>query len=93
VIRFVMGRPKKQIDDVSLLSMRGEGKQLKEISKTLGISIPTLSRRIAVLKYHEGLLTKYRELQGLQLTLHQARILEEVNARDFSKASLPELMR
>jgi len=88
-----MGRDKKHIDDVTLLDMRSKGKNLKEISKAMGVSIPTLSRRIAWLKYQKGILTKYRELQGLQLTEHQARILEAVDTKDFSKASLVELVR
>lgn len=87
-----MGRPKKQIDDVTLLNMREAGKNLKEISKDMGVSIPTLSRRIASLKYKKGVLTKYRELQRIQLTEHQARILEAVDAKDFEKSSLVELM-
>ena len=88
-----MGRPKKQIDDVTLLEMRGEGKNLKEISEEMGISIPTLSKRIAYLQYHEGIFTKYRELQGLQLTELQAQILEAVSVINFENASLIELLR
>jgi hypothetical protein len=87
-----MGRPQKHINEVALLDMRTAGRKLEEISKEMGISIPTLSRRIAVLKYEKGLLTKYRELQGLQLTELQARMLEAVEANNFENASLIELL-
>ena len=62
-----MGRHKKQIDDTTLLKMRGEGKNLKEISEEMKTSTRTLSRRIAYLQYQEGLLTKYPQLQKMRL--------------------------
>lgn len=88
-----MGRPKKQIDDANLLQMRGEGKFLKEISQEMQISTRTLSRRIAYLQYQKGLLTRYRTLQGLNLTELQARILETIDSKNFEDASLIELLR
>lgn len=88
-----MGRPKKQIDDANLLKMRGEGKFLNEISQEMQISTRTLSRRIAYLQYQKGLLTRYRTLQGLNLTELQARILEAVDSKNFEDASLIELLR
>lgn len=88
-----MGRPKKHIDNVALLEMRGKGVTLKEISKEMGVSIPTLTRRIAVLQHEKGILTKYGQLQGLQLTELQARILEEVDMKNLQEASLTELLR
>lgn len=88
-----MGRPKKQIDEVRLLEMRASGEKLKEISIRMGISIPTLSRRLAVLRHEKGILTKYRQLQSLQLTELQARILETIDSKNFEDASLIELLR
>lgn len=88
-----MGRPKIQIDDANLLKMRGEGKFLKEISEEMQISTRTLSRRIAYLQYQEGLLTRHRSLQGLNLTELQARILETIDSKNFEDASLIELLR
>jgi DNA-binding Lrp family transcriptional regulator len=87
-----MGRPKKQIDEMTLLGMRSEKKRLVEISRALGVSIPTLSRRLAVLHHEKGILTKYRALQGLELTGLQARILEAVDAKTFENGSLIELI-
>lgn len=88
-----MGRPKKQIDEVRLLEMRASGEKLKEISIRMGISIPTLSRRLAVLHHEKGILTKYRQLQSLQLTELQARILEVVDSKNIEDAPLIELLR
>jgi hypothetical protein len=87
-----MGRPRKQIDETALLAMRGEGKKLQEISKEMCVSARILSRRLAILHHQRGILTKYRELQGLQLSALQARMLEAVDARGFEKASLIELL-
>jgi len=85
-------RPRKKIDEVKLLAMRGEGKFLEDISKELGISIPTLTRRLAVLHHEKGILTKYRQLQGLQLTELQARILEEIDLKNLEDNSLLDLL-
>lgn len=87
----LMGRPKKQIDDAELLKMRGEGKFLKEISKELKTSERTLSRRIAYLQHNEGLLTKYRQLQRLDLTALQARMLAAIDFDHLEKASIVDL--
>ena len=85
-----MGRLKNNnINEVNLLKMRREGKTLKEISKAMGgVSIPTLTRRLAKLHHEKGILTKYRQLQGLQLTELQARILETIDFDHIEKASL-----
>lgn len=86
-----MGRRKIPIDHDKLLQLRCEGKSLQEISTALDVSIPTLSRRIAELEHAEGLLTRYRELQGLQLTMLQARILGAITPERIATASIVEL--
>lgn len=83
-----MGRPRKYIDEIKLLDMRTAGMHLKEISQDLGISVTTISRRLAVLQHNKGVLTKYRQLQGLQLTDLQARILDAADSRNLKDASL-----
>lgn len=88
-----MGRPKKHINDIKLLKLRGEGKFIKEISEEMQISTRTLSRRIAYLQHNKGILTKHKELQGLQLTELQARILETIDSKNFEDASLIDLLR
>ena len=88
-----MGRPKPKMDDNTILAMRSQGKHIKEISENLGISTATLTRRIAELTYQEGVLTKYRELQGFQLTDLQFRILRQITPEKIEKASLLELVK
>ncbi len=87
-----MGRRKIKINEVALLQMRSEKKCMKEISKALGVSVPTITRRLAVLHHEKDILTKYRQLQGLQLTELQARILEVADSQSFENASLLELL-
>jgi DNA-binding Lrp family transcriptional regulator len=88
-----MARPKKIIDEDALLEKRGERKTLKEISHEMGVSVTTLSRRIADLQYKEGVLTKYREILGLHLTMHQIRVLEAITPEKLEQASLIELLK
>jgi DNA-binding MarR family transcriptional regulator len=88
-----VGRPKLQIDDNTVLEMRSQGKHIKEISQEFGVSTATLSRRIAELKYMKHLWTKFRELQGLQLTELQYRVLEAITPEKIDKASLLDLVK
>lgn len=88
-----MGRHKLAIDESTVLALRSEGKTIKEISDTLGVSTATLTRRIAELKYMKGILSKYRELQGLQLTELQFRVLEAITPEKLDRATLLELVR
>ena len=87
-----MGRRKIPINTELLLRLRREGRTVKIISEELGVSIPTISRRIAELENSEGILTKYRELQGLQLSMLQCRILEAITPEKIEKASITELL-
>jgi DNA-binding Lrp family transcriptional regulator len=88
-----MGRRKLTLDHDALLQMRKEGKSIKEISKDLNVSTATLSRRIAELKYEEGILTKYRQLQGLRLTELEFGILESITPEKIENASLLDLAK
>lgn len=88
-----MGRKKKVIQEDILLEKRAKGGSIKSIASDLGISTATLSRRIAELENKTGILTKYRELQGLQLTALQLRILQAITPEMIESASLTELVR
>ena len=88
-----MGRPKLIINEAAILEMREQGKSVKEISENLGIGTATLSRRIAELKYKKGILTKYRELQGLRLTELQARVLMHITPEKMEEASALDLIK
>jgi hypothetical protein len=73
--------------------MRGEGKSLKAISETLDISTATLSRRIAELEHGQGVLTKYRELQGLYLTKLECKVLTALEDGKPDQATPGELIK
>jgi DNA-binding Lrp family transcriptional regulator len=88
-----MSRLKIEIDEEMLLEKRSQKKSIKEISSEMGISTATLSRRIAELENREGILTKYRELQNLQLTALQFRILQAITPDLIESASLTDLIR
>lgn len=88
-----MGRPKKNVPPETLRALAGSGKTQKEISRALGISIPTLSRRMAELRAKEGPLLQYREVRGLQLTELQVRALEAITPEKIEEASLLELVK
>jgi DNA-binding transcriptional ArsR family regulator len=81
----------KNVPEEVLLRLRGEGKTLKMISAEMGVSIPTLSRRLAVLRHEKGLLTQYRQLQRLRLTELQARMLAAIDMDHIEKASLGDI--
>jgi DNA-binding MarR family transcriptional regulator len=88
-----MGRHKLPIDDMAVLEMRSQGKSVKEIAETVNVSTATLSRHIAELQNQQGILTKYRQLQGLQLTELQHQILEAITPEKIAEASLLDLVK
>jgi hypothetical protein len=88
-----MGRKKIQLDPTKIYEMRTRGLTQLEMAKELGVCHVTLSRRIADLQRKEGLLLSYREVQHLQLTALQARILEAITPEKIREASLTELVK
>lgn len=68
------------------------GMTQRDAAETLGISIPTLTKKMAEIKERQGLLMKYREVQSLELTAIQARILEAITPEKIEMASLRDLV-
>jgi transposase-like protein len=62
------------------------------IASDLGISVHSLNKTITELQHGQGLLLKYRELQHLQLTGLQAKVLEAITPEKIESASLIELV-
>jgi hypothetical protein len=87
-----VGRPIKQIDEAAFFDMAERGFTQQQMAQDLGVTIPTLERRIADLQAKQGVLLKYRELQSLQLTSIQCRILEAITPDKIDCASLGELV-
>jgi len=87
-----MGRSIKAIDENFLYDALQSGVARKDIAGMLGISAPTLSARIADLQEKQGLLLQYRNIQALQLTEMQARILEAITPDKIDEAPLKDLV-
>jgi len=87
-----MGRPQVNLDTETVYDLAIRGLNQKQMASELGISIPTLSRRIADIQEKQGLLLQYRTLQSLQLTELQARILENITPEKIEQADLKDLV-
>lgn len=87
-----MGRPFTDVDMDRLVELGRAGFTQKAAAEELGVSVPTLSRRMTELKEKQGILLKYRELQSLQLTSIQARILEAITPEKIDEAPLRDLI-
>ena len=82
----------KEIDFDVVYDLAEQGFRQYEIAEELGISTSTLSKRMAEVRDKQGLLMKYRELQSLQLTSLQARILEAITPQKINEAPLRDLI-
>jgi hypothetical protein len=87
-----MSKERYQIDPDVLHDLTSQGHTQKEIAHYMGISVPTLRKNIRELKLHQGLLLEYREVQSLQLTSLQAKVLEAITEDKIQEASLGELL-
>jgi len=87
-----VGRPRSDIDPEEMLDLLEQGWKQGDIAGELGVSIPTLSKRIADLQTKQGLLLKYRALQSLQLTELQSRVLEAITPEKINEAPLKDLI-
>jgi transcriptional regulator with XRE-family HTH domain len=86
------GRPRKELDTEILYDLTARGVSQKDIAGELGVSIPTLSSRIADIQSKQGLILQYRALQNLQLTELQARCLEAITPEKIEAAPLRDLI-
>lgn len=75
-----------------LHDLLSKGVPKKSIAQDMGISVHSLNKTIAELQQGQGLLLKYRELQHLQLTGLQAKVLEAITPEKIEAASLVELV-
>lgn len=75
-----------------LHDLLSKGVPRKSIAQDMGISVHSLNKTIAELQQGQGLLLKYRELQHLQLTGLQAKVLDAITPEKIEAASLVELV-
>ena len=88
-----MGRDLIPIEEDVVFDLASRGLNQKEMAIELGVSVPTLAHRIADIQRKQGLILKYRDLQNIQLTSIQARILEAITPDKIAGASLSELVQ
>lgn len=88
-----MGRPQAEVDMEMVLDLLERGEKPPAIASELGISPPTLRKRIADIQQNQGLLLQYRAIQSLQLTELQARVLEAITPQKIDEAGLADLVR
>ena len=85
--------PKKLDIDTDVLLDFGEmGLTIKEQAEEIGCSPATIAKRIAKIQQEQGILMKYRELQSLQLTSIQAKVLEAITPDKIDQAPLRDLV-
>ena len=82
----------KEVDFDVVYDLAEQGFRQYEIAEELGISTSTLSKRLVEVREKQGLLMRYRELQSLQLTSIQARILEAITPEKINEAPLRDLI-
>ena len=87
-----MGRPKLEIDMEAALDLITRGEKLPAVAEEIGVPVVTLRNRINEIRKQEGLLLQYREIQSLQLTNLQAKILENITDEKIESASLKDLI-
>ena len=82
----------KVIDTELMIDMAMKGFTQGEMASELGISVPTLARRITRIQGEQHILLQYRSLQSLQLTSLQARLLEAITPDKIAAADLKDLV-
>ncbi len=87
-----LGRPSAKVDMEAALDMLLKDIPVPAIATELGISAPTLRKRIADIQQKQGLLLQYRSIQSLQLTELQARVLEAITPEKINEAPLRDLV-
>jgi len=91
-IKVGQGRPPLNVDLEAVLDLLDRGVTVPQISTELGISSPTLRKKIAEMQSKQGLLLQYRAIQSLQLTELQARVLEAITPEKINEAPLKDLV-
>ena len=86
------GRTEIPVDMETLMDLQELGLTQKDTAVEMGISVPTLTKRIANIQVKQGILIQYRALQSLQLTELQARVLEAITPEKINDAPLRDLV-
>ena len=87
-----MGRPRSNIETEDMLDLLEQGFTQTEVASELGVSAPTLAKKIADIQSKQGLILKYRAIQSIQLTELQCRVLEAITPEKINEAPLKDLV-
>ena len=87
-----MGRPRSNIETENMLDLLEQGFSQTEVASELGVSAPTLAKKIADIQSKQGLILKYRALQSIQLTELQCKVLEAITPEKINEAPLKDLV-
>lgn len=87
-----MGRPRSNIETEDMLDLLEQGFTQTEVASELGVSAPTLAKKIADIQSKQGLILKYRALQSIQLTELQCKVLEAITDEKINEAPLKDLV-
>jgi len=87
-----VGRPRSNIETEDMLDLLEQGFSQTEVASELGVSAPTLAKKIADIQSKQGLILKYRALQSIQLTELQCRVLEAITPEKINEAPLKDLV-
>jgi len=86
------GVGKEEVNFDDLMEAGEQGLSMQDMSSEFGISVPTLSRRVAELTKMATGLVKYRAVQALELTALQARVLSAITQEKIDDAPLKDLV-
>ncbi len=86
-----MARPTKDIDTELLLDLLASGMSKSEVGVELGISVPTLNRRIEGIRSAESALLAYDKVHYLDLIGVKQRIIQHMDDSKLEEAPLGQL--
>jgi len=86
-----VGRPEAEVDMEVLMDFLEKGVTQKEMAQELGVSIPTLAKKIAQLQASHDVILSYRKLKSLHLTELQHLLLSNITEDKIAQASLGEI--
>lgn len=73
-----MGRPQADIDVEKLLQQMDDQVPQKEMSKTLGISIPTLRKKIDDLRAEQGIILETKSVENLRVIKIKTKVMDRI---------------
>lgn len=86
-----MGRPEAEVDMEVLMDFIEQGVSQKDMASELGVSIPTLTKKISQLQAQHDVILSYRKLKSLHLTQLQHLLLSNITEDKIAQASLGEI--